>query len=62
MRNIRQNLFFAFVYNAAGVPIAAGVLYPVFHLLLSPIFAAAAMSASSVCVITNALRLRRLEL
>ncbi len=62
MRNIRQNLFFAFVYNAAGVPIAAGVLYPVFHLLLSPIFAAAAMSASSVCVITNALRLRRLQL
>ncbi|MEF8834096.1 MAG: copper-translocating P-type ATPase, partial [Halofilum sp. (in: g-proteobacteria)] len=62
MRNIRQNLFFAFVYNAAGVPIAAGVLYPIFGLLLSPIIAAAAMSASSVCVITNALRLRRLEL
>ncbi|MDZ7748559.1 MAG: copper-translocating P-type ATPase [Halofilum sp. (in: g-proteobacteria)] len=62
MRNIRQNLFFAFVYNAAGVPIAAGVLYPVFGVLLSPIIAAAAMSASSVCVITNALRLRRLAL
>jgi Cu+-exporting ATPase len=62
MRNIRQNLFFAFVYNMAGVPIAAGVLYPVFGLLLSPMIGAAAMSASSVCVITNALRLRRLEL
>ncbi|MEX1081696.1 MAG: copper-translocating P-type ATPase [Halofilum sp. (in: g-proteobacteria)] len=62
MLNIRQNLFFAFVYNSAGVPIAAGVLYPVFGILLSPIFAAAAMSASSVCVITNALRLRRLQL
>jgi Cu+-exporting ATPase len=62
MRNIRQNLFFAFVYNAVGVPIAAGVLYPFFGLLLSPIFAAAAMSLSSVSVITNALRLRRLEL
>jgi Cu+-exporting ATPase len=58
MRNIRQNLFFAFVYNAAGVPIAAGVLYPVFGLLLSPIFAAAAMALSSVSVIGNALRLR----
>jgi Cu+-exporting ATPase len=58
MRNIRQNLFFAFVYNAAGVPIAAGVLYPVFGLLLSPIIAALAMSLSSVSVITNALRLR----
>lgn len=58
MRNIRQNLFFAFVYNAAGVPIAAGVLYPVFGILLSPIFAAAAMSLSSVSVIINALRLR----
>ena len=62
MRNIRQNLFFAFVYNAGGIPIAAGVLYPVLGVLLSPIIAAAAMSASSVCVITNALRLRRLEL
>jgi Cu+-exporting ATPase len=58
MRNIRQNLFFAFVYNAAGVPIAAGVLYPAFGLLLSPIIAAAAMAASSVSVVGNALRLR----
>ncbi|HEY4971177.1 MAG TPA: haloacid dehalogenase, partial [Steroidobacteraceae bacterium] len=58
MRNIRQNLFFAFFYNVAGVPIAAGVLYPVFGLLLSPIFAAAAMALSSVSVIANALRLR----
>ena len=62
MRNIRQNLFFAFIYNAIGVPIAAGVLYPFFGLLLSPIFAAAAMSFSSVSVITNALRLRNLKL
>ena len=59
MANIRQNLFFAFVYNAAGVPIAAGVLYPWFGLLLSPVFAAAAMSLSSVSVVGNALRLRR---
>jgi Cu+-exporting ATPase len=59
MRNIKQNLFFAFVYNALGVPIAAGVLYPAFGLLLSPMIAAAAMSASSVSVITNALRLRK---
>jgi Cu+-exporting ATPase len=58
MRNIRQNLFFAFIYNAAGVPIAAGVLYPIFGLLLSPIIAAAAMALSSVSVIGNALRLR----
>ncbi len=58
MRNIRQNLFFAFVYNALGVPVAAGVLYPVFGLLLSPMIAAAAMSFSSVSVIANALRLR----
>jgi Cu+-exporting ATPase len=58
LRNIRQNLFFAFVYNALGVPIAAGVLYPVFGVLLSPMFAAAAMSFSSVSVIGNALRLR----
>jgi len=58
MRNIRQNLFFAFIYNAAGVPIAAGILYPIFGILLSPIFAAAAMAASSVSVIANALRLR----
>jgi cation transport ATPase len=62
MRNIRQNLFFAFVYNAVGVPIAAGVLYPVFGLLLSPILAAAAMSFSSVSVITNSLRLRKVKL
>jgi len=62
MKNIRQNLFFAFIYNSAGVPIAAGVLYPVFGLLLSPIIAAAAMSFSSVSVITNALRLRKARL
>ncbi|VAX01006.1 Lead, cadmium, zinc and mercury transporting ATPase; Copper-translocating P-type ATPase, partial [hydrothermal vent metagenome] len=62
MRNIRQNLFFAFIYNSAGVPIAAGVLYPVFGVLLSPIIAAAAMSFSSVSVITNALRLKRTKL
>ena len=62
MRNIRQNLFFAFVYNALGVPIAAGVLYPVFGLMLSPIIAAAAMSLSSVSVIGNALRLRNARL
>jgi Cu+-exporting ATPase len=62
MRNIRQNLFFAFIYNVAGVPIAAGVLYPFFCLLLSPIIASAAMTFSSVSVITNALRLRHLEL
>ncbi len=62
MRNIRQNLFFAFVYNAAGIPIAAGVLYPAFGLLLSPMIAAAAMSLSSVSVIGNALRLHRLPL
>ena len=62
MSNIRQNLFFAFVYNAAGVPIAAGVLYPAFGILLSPIIAAAAMSLSSVSVVVNALRLRRMRL
>jgi Cu+-exporting ATPase len=62
MRNIRQNLFFALAYNAAGVPIAAGILYPFFGLLLSPMFAAAAMSLSSVSVIGNALRLRRVDL
>ena len=62
MRNIRQNLFFAFVYNSLGVPIAAGVLYPFFGLLLSPILAAAAMSLSSVSVITNSLRLRKVKL
>jgi cation transport ATPase len=59
MRNIRQNLFFAFFYNALGVPIAAGVLFPFFGILLSPIIAAVAMSFSSVSVITNALRLRK---
>ena len=58
MRNIKQNLFFAFVYNAAGIPIAAGVLYPAFGILLSPVIAAAAMALSSVSVIGNALRLR----
>jgi P-type Cu+ transporter len=62
VRNIRQNLFFAFVYNALGVPLAAGVLYPAFGLLLSPMIAAAAMSLSSVSVIGNALRLRTVEL
>jgi Cu+-exporting ATPase len=62
MRNIRQNLFFAFIYNAAGVPIAAGVLYPAFGILLSPIIAAAAMALSSVSVITNAARLRTVKL
>jgi Cu+-exporting ATPase len=62
VRNIRENLFFAFVYNVIGVPLAAGVLYPVFGLLLSPMVASAAMSASSVSVIANALRLRRVAL
>ena len=62
MRNVRQNLFFAFVYNLAGVPIAAGVLYPWFGLLLSPMIAAAAMTFSSVSVIANALRLRTADL
>ena len=62
MRNIRQNLFFAFIYNSAGIPLAAGVLYPFFGLLLSPIVAAAAMALSSVSVIANALRLRTLKL
>ena len=62
MKNIRQNLFFAFVYNSVGVPVAAGVLYPVFGVLLSPMIAAAAMSLSSVSVITNALRLNRVKL
>jgi Cu+-exporting ATPase len=61
MRNIKQNLFFAFVYNSLGVPIAAGILYPFFGLLLSPMIAAAAMSFSSVSVITNALRLRNVQ-
>jgi Cu+-exporting ATPase len=62
MANIRQNLFFAFVYNTLGVPVAAGVLYPAFGLLLSPMLASAAMTFSSVSVIVNALRLRRLDL
>ena len=62
MRNIRQNLFFAFVYNAAGVPLAAGALFPLFGLLLSPPIAAAAMSLSSVSVVANALRLRAVRL
>ena len=62
MRNIRQNLFFAFVYNAAGVPITAGILYPWLGLLLSPMIASAAMTFSSVSVIGNALRLRRVKL
>jgi Cu+-exporting ATPase len=62
MRNIRQNLFFAFIYNAAGVPLAAGALYPAFGLLLSPAIAAAAMALSSVSVIANALRLRAINL
>ena len=62
MRNIRENLFFAFVYNAVGVPIAAGILYPKFGLLLSPVLAAAAMTFSSVSVISNALRLRNAKL
>jgi len=62
MRNIRQNLFFAFAYNLLGVPIAAGVLYPFTGLLLSPMIASAAMTFSSVSVISNALRLRHIEL
>jgi Cu+-exporting ATPase len=62
MGNIRQNLFFAFAYNALGVPIAAGVLYPMFGILLSPLIAAAAMSLSSVSVVGNALRLRTTHL
>jgi Cu+-exporting ATPase len=62
MANIRQNLFFAFIYNALGVPVAAGVLFPFFGILLSPMIAAAAMSFSSVSVVTNALRLRRVKL
>jgi Cu+-exporting ATPase len=62
MGNIRQNLFFAFVYNTVGVPVAAGALYPFFGLLLSPMIASAAMTFSSVSVIGNALRLRRAQL
>jgi len=59
---VKQNLFFAFVYNAVGVPVAAGALYPAFGLLLSPIFAGAAMALSSVSVVSNALRLRKARL
>jgi Cu+-exporting ATPase len=62
MKNIRQNLFFAFIYNATGIPIAAGLLYPFFGLLLSPIIASAAMTFSSVSVIANALRLKRVKI
>ncbi len=62
MSNIRQNLFFAFIYNSLGIPIAAGILYPWFGILLSPIIAGAAMSLSSVSVIGNALRLRQTKL
>ena len=62
MRNIRQNLVFAFGYNALGIPLAAGVLYPAFGLLLSPMFAGAAMVMSSLSVVTNALRLNRIQL
>ena len=62
MRNIRQNLFFAFVYNVLGIPVAAGALYPFFGILLSPVIASAAMTFSSVSVISNALRLNRLAL
>jgi Cu+-exporting ATPase len=61
VRNIKQNLFFAFVYNTLGIPIAAGVLYPALHVLLNPMIAAAAMAASSVSVVSNALRLRRFQ-
>jgi Cu+-exporting ATPase len=62
MTNIRQNLFFAFAYNVAGIPVAAGALYPLFGIMLSPIIAAAAMALSSVSVIGNSLRLRRIAL
>ncbi|MBW6511962.1 MAG: haloacid dehalogenase, partial [Desulfuromonadaceae bacterium] len=62
MRNIRQNLFFAFIYNGVGIPIAAGVLYPFFGILLSPMIAGAAMAFSSVSVISNALRLRKIDI
>jgi len=62
MRNIRQNLFFAFIYNVLGVPIAAGILYPFFGIFLSPIIASAAMSFSSVSVVGNALRLRKISI
>jgi Cu+-exporting ATPase len=62
MKNVRQNLFFAFIYNVIGIPIAAGILYPVFRVLLSPVIAGAAMSLSSISVILNALRLRGVKL
>ena len=62
MRNIRQNLFFALIYNTLGVPVAAGVLFPFFGILISPMFAAFAMSASSISVVVNSLRLRQLDL
>jgi Cu+-exporting ATPase len=62
MKNIRQNLFLAFIYNTVGIPVAAGILYPVWGLLLSPMIASAAMTFSSVSVITNALRLRKFRL
>ncbi len=62
MKNIRQNLAFAFLYNTIGIPIAAGVFYPLFGILLSPVFAAAAMSLSSVSVITNAMRLQHAKI
>jgi Cu+-exporting ATPase len=62
LKNIRQNLFFAFIYNLLGVPVAAGILYPMFGLLLSPMIASAAMSLSSVSVIGNALRLRKAKI
>ena len=62
MKNIRQNLWLAFIYNVLGIPVAAGVLYPLFGLLLSPMIASAAMTLSSVSVISNALRLRRVHL
>jgi Cu+-exporting ATPase len=62
MRNVRQNLFFSFLFNGVGLPIAAGVLYPPFGILLSPMFAAAAMALSSVTVVANALRLNRVKL
>ncbi len=62
LSDIRQNLFFAFIYNMAGVPVAAGILYPVFGLLLSPVMAASAMALSSVSVIANALRLKTVRL
>jgi P-type Cu+ transporter len=62
MKNIRQNLFFAFIYNSIGIPIAAGILYPFFGILLSPIIAAVAMSFSSASVISNSLRLRHIDI